>query len=251
MPIINNASDVALSYVSPTLRLLPVVVAGKHNTFWLFHLRIRNLQSVEETMTQMNQLFESTEYRRTSAIPRDYFSNLFLKKSIYKAEISMVDVPDEDPEAATLPRKVTITARAYSHELTTFFRRPARSKYLDRFVNRYPEVVCDAAQTKFILIHHDMSKTAVGIAAALVVAFWLLLSALIGVVRKKMETGITVAGVGIGIMALFVAVIKGVQKQGASQGCAATLMMGVDRLSMVLFFPDTFLYLQKLFILPC
>lgn len=90
MPVVNNTGDVALSYVSPTLRFLPVVVAGKHNTSWLFHLRIRNLQSVEETMTQMHQLFESMEYRSTSAIPRGYLSNLFIKESIYKAEISMV-----------------------------------------------------------------------------------------------------------------------------------------------------------------
>ncbi|KAK2772849.1 zn 2cys6 cluster transcripitional activator [Colletotrichum kahawae] len=212
MPVVNNTGDVALSYVSPTLRFLPVVVAGKHNTFWLFHLRIRNLQSVEETMTQMHQLFESMEYRSTSAIPRGYLSNLFIKESIYKAEISMVDVPDEDPEAATLPRKVTITARAYSPDLTAFFRRPALSEHFGSFANRYPDVLGDAAQTKFILIHHEMSKTAVGIAAALVVAFWLLLSAIVGVVRRKLETGVTVAGVGIGVMALFVAVIKGIQK---------------------------------------
>lgn len=212
MPIINNAGDVALSYVSPTLRILPVVVAGKHDTFWLFHIDVRMQQTVEETMIQIHGLFQSTEYRSSSAIPRGCLSNLFLKEYIHKAEISMVDVPGEDPEAATLPRKVLITARQYSPELTAFFRRPTLSKYFGAFFNRYPDVLDDPAQTRFIFIHHETSKTAVGITAALVVAFWLLLSALIGVVRKKMETGVTVAGVCIRVMALFVAVIKGIQK---------------------------------------
>ncbi|KAJ0287306.1 hypothetical protein COL940_002515 [Colletotrichum noveboracense] len=198
--------------VPPTFRVLPVIVAGKHDTFWLFYLSIRSLQTIEETMNEIHQLFDTAEYRNSPAIPRGRVSNLFLKASIRKAEISKVGVPDEDPEAATLPRKVTITAHEYSPELTAFFRRPALRTYYGRFANRYPDVLCDAAQTKFILIHYEMSKTVVGIAAALVVAFWLIISALIGVVRRRMETGFTVAGVGIGIMALFVAVIKGIQK---------------------------------------
>lgn len=90
MPIINNAGDVALSYVSPTLRILPVVVAGKHDTFWLFHIDVRMQQTVEETMIQIHRLLQSTEYRRSSAIPRGCLSNLFLKEYIHKAEISMV-----------------------------------------------------------------------------------------------------------------------------------------------------------------
>ncbi|KAK1851157.1 zn 2cys6 cluster transcripitional activator [Colletotrichum chrysophilum] len=212
MPLINNTDDVALDPVPLTFQALPVIVAGKHDTFWLFHLRIRRLQTIEETMDQIHQFFNTTDYRNSPAIPRGRFSNLFLKTSIRRAEISRVDVSNGDPEAATLPRKVTITADEYSPDLTAFFRRPSLSKYCDRFANRYPDVLCDAAQTKFILIHYEMSKTAVGIAAGLGVVFWLLISALIGVVRKRLETGVTVAGVGIGVMALFVAVIKGVQK---------------------------------------
>ncbi|KAI8228099.1 hypothetical protein K4K54_002415 [Colletotrichum sp. SAR 10_86] len=163
-------------------------------------------------MDQIHQLFDTIEYRNSPAIPCGRFSNVFLNTSIRKAEIWRVGVSNENHEAATLPRKVTITADEYSSELTAIFRRPVLSKDCGRFANRYPDVLCDAAQTKFILIHYEMSKTAVGIAAALVVVFWLLLSALICVVPKRPETVVTVAGVGLGVMALFVAVMKGIQK---------------------------------------
>ncbi|KAI8204954.1 hypothetical protein K4K53_012541 [Colletotrichum sp. SAR 10_77] len=139
-------------------------------------------------MDQIHQLFDTIEYRNSPAIPCGRFSNVFLNTSIRKAEIWRVGVSNENHEAATLPRKVTITADEYSSELTAIFRRPVLSKDCGRFANRYPDVLCDAAQTKFILIHYEMSKTAVGIAAALVVVFWLLLSALICVVPKRPET---------------------------------------------------------------
>ncbi|KAF9877464.1 hypothetical protein CkaCkLH20_05164 [Colletotrichum karsti] len=212
MPLTNNAGDLTLNDVPPAFRVLPVIVDGKHGTFCLFYLRIRSLQTVEETIAQTRQLFESAEYRASSAVPHGHLSNPFMKESIYKATISSVGVPNEDLEAAILPRNVTITAKEYSPELTAFFWRPARSKDCGPFADRYPDILIDAAQTRYILIHHEMSKTAVVIAAAILVASWLLLSALIGIVRKNMEAGFTVAGVGIGVMALFVAVLKGIQK---------------------------------------
>ncbi|KAI8242294.1 hypothetical protein K4K57_006617 [Colletotrichum sp. SAR 10_99] len=162
-------------------------------------------------MSQVHRLLESAEYRARAAAPHGHLSNLLIKQSIHKAEIFHADVPNEDPKATTLPQKVTIVAREYSSELTASFRRPYTSTYRACFADDYPDLL-DAAQTKSILIQHEISKTAVGIAAAMVVTSWLLLSALIGIVRKNMEAGFTVAGVGIGVMALFVAVIKGIQK---------------------------------------
>ncbi|KAI8315799.1 hypothetical protein K4K59_000735 [Colletotrichum sp. SAR11_240] len=163
-------------------------------------------------MNQIHQLLDSAEYRRSPAAPRGHLSNLFAKGSIHKADISAVGGSNGDPEAAIIPREVIVTVHEYSPELTAFFRRPDLSKDCGRFQDRFPDVLLNAAQPQFILIRNEMSKTAVGSAAVMMVATWLLLSALIGIVRKNMEAGFTVAGVGIGVMALFVAVMKGIQK---------------------------------------
>lgn len=90
MPLINDAGDVALGPASATHRILPVVVAGKYNTSWMFHLHIRNLQTVDDTMSQVHQFLRSAQYRGSSAVRRGFLFNLFFKTSIHKAEILMV-----------------------------------------------------------------------------------------------------------------------------------------------------------------